>query len=71
MRILTMEVKMRTGQELIVSGFHGRDAGRKAAEHFQRVFRDRQAPSEDQSKSMSVDSKVGGLWREDLKNGRY
>jgi len=40
-----MDAKMRLGEE-IISGFHGDEAARKAAEHFQRVFRDRQAPSE-------------------------
>jgi tyrosyl-tRNA synthetase len=40
-----MDAKMRLGEE-VVSGFHGPEAGRKAAENFQRVFRDRQAPTE-------------------------
>ena len=40
-----MDAKMRLAEE-IVSGFHGAEAARKAAEHFQRVFRDRQAPAE-------------------------
>ena len=40
-----MDVKMRLAQE-IIAGFHGADAARKAAENFQRVFRDRQAPAE-------------------------
>ncbi len=40
-----MDVKMRLAQE-VISGFHGEDAARKAAENFQRVFRDRQAPIE-------------------------
>ena len=40
-----MDVKMRLAEE-IISGFHGPDAARKAAENFQRVFRDRQAPAE-------------------------
>jgi len=40
-----MDAKMRLAEE-VVSGFHGAEAGRKAAENFQRVFRDRQAPSE-------------------------
>jgi tyrosyl-tRNA synthetase len=40
-----MDAKMRLAEE-VVSGFHGADAGRKAAENFQRVFRDRQAPEE-------------------------
>jgi tyrosyl-tRNA synthetase len=40
-----MDAKMRLAEE-IVSGFHGPDPARKAAENFQRVFRDRQAPQE-------------------------
>ena len=40
-----MDAKMKLATE-IVSGFHGADAGKKAAEHFQRVFRDREAPVE-------------------------
>jgi tyrosyl-tRNA synthetase len=40
-----MDVKMRLAQE-IIAGFHGADVARKAAENFQRVFRDRQAPAE-------------------------
>jgi tyrosyl-tRNA synthetase len=40
-----MDAKMKLGEE-VVSVFHGPDAGRKAAENFQRVFRDRQVPRE-------------------------
>ncbi len=40
-----MDAKMKLGEE-VVSTFHGAEAGRKAAENFQRVFRDRQAPTE-------------------------
>jgi tyrosyl-tRNA synthetase len=40
-----MEAKMRLAQE-VIAGFHGEDAARKAAQNFQRVFRDRQAPVE-------------------------
>jgi tyrosyl-tRNA synthetase len=40
-----MDVKMRLAQE-VIAGFHGEEAARKAAENFQRVFRDRQAPAE-------------------------
>ena len=40
-----MDAKMRLAQE-VITGFHGADAARKAAEDFQRVFRDRQAPEE-------------------------
>jgi tyrosyl-tRNA synthetase len=40
-----MDVKMRLAEE-VIAGFHGEPAARKAAENFQRVFRDRQAPAE-------------------------
>jgi len=40
-----MDAKMRLAQEVIAC-FHGDDAARKAADNFQRVFRDRQAPEE-------------------------
>jgi tyrosyl-tRNA synthetase len=40
-----MDAKMRLAQE-VIAGFHGDAAARKAAENFQRVFRDRQAPVE-------------------------
>ena len=40
-----MDAKMRLAEE-VVSGFQGTDAARKAAENFQHVFRDRQAPTE-------------------------
>ncbi len=40
-----MDAKMRLAEE-VISGFHGEDAARRAAENFQRVFRDRQAPTE-------------------------
>ena len=40
-----MDAKMRLAEE-IVSGFHGPDPARKAAENFQRVFRNRQSPAE-------------------------
>jgi tyrosyl-tRNA synthetase len=40
-----MDAKMRLAQE-VISDFHGEDAARKAAENFQRVFRDRLAPEE-------------------------
>ncbi len=44
-RFHPMDVKMRLAEE-VVSGFQGDEAGRKAAENFQRVFRDRKAPAE-------------------------
>jgi tyrosyl-tRNA synthetase len=40
-----MDAKMRLAEE-VVSDFHGAEAGRKATENFQHVFRDRQAPEE-------------------------
>jgi tyrosyl-tRNA synthetase len=40
-----MDAKMHLAKE-VIAGFHGEDAARKAAENFQRVFRDRQAPVE-------------------------
>jgi tyrosyl-tRNA synthetase len=40
-----MDAKMHLAEE-IVSGFHGPDPARKAVENFQRVFRDRQSPTE-------------------------
>src|ERR1700674_2400752 len=40
-----MDNKMRLAQE-VIAGFHGGEAAAKAGEEFQRVFRDRQAPSE-------------------------
>jgi tyrosyl-tRNA synthetase len=40
-----MDAKMRLAEE-VVSDFQGSEAGKKAAENFQRVFRDRQAPVE-------------------------
>ncbi len=40
-----MDVKMRLAQE-IISQFHGRDAANQAADNFQRVFRNREAPEE-------------------------
>jgi tyrosyl-tRNA synthetase len=40
-----MDLKMKLGQE-VIADFHGEDAARKAAENFQRVFRDRQPPEE-------------------------
>lgn len=48
-----MDAKMRLGEE-IVEDFHGSDAARKAAENFQRVFRDRQSPSEVPTQNISV-----------------
>jgi len=44
-RVHPMEAKMKLAEE-VVSVFHSTEAARKAAGHFQRVFRDRQAPEE-------------------------
>ena len=38
-----MEAKMRLAEE-VIGDFHGKDAARKAAQNFQRVFRDRETP---------------------------
>lgn len=40
-----MDVKMKLAEE-VVSTFHGTAAAKAAADHFQRVFRDRQAPEQ-------------------------
>jgi tyrosyl-tRNA synthetase len=40
-----MDLKMKLATE-VIADFHGADAARGAAENFQRVFRDRQAPAE-------------------------
>jgi tyrosyl-tRNA synthetase len=40
-----MDIKMRLARE-VIAGFHGDEAARKAADQFQRIFRDRQPPEE-------------------------
>ncbi len=40
-----MDAKMRLAKE-VIADFHGADAAEKAADNFQHVFRDRQAPAE-------------------------
>ncbi len=40
-----MDAKMRLAHA-VIAGFHGEDAAKKATDEFQRVFRDRQAPTE-------------------------
>jgi tyrosyl-tRNA synthetase len=62
-----MDAKMRLAEE-VVSGFQGNDAGKKAAENFQRVFRDRQAPEE--MKEMRFKRIEGGLVTEIISEGR-
>jgi len=54
-----MDAKMRLAEE-VISDFHGKDAARKAAENFQRVFRDRQAPVE--MKEIRLKRAPGGLF---------
>jgi tyrosyl-tRNA synthetase len=48
-----MDAKMRLAQD-VIAGFHGDEAARKAAENFQRIFRDRQAPEEAPTKRVSL-----------------
>ena len=50
-RLHPMDAKMSLAEE-VVSVFHGPEAGRKAAENFQRVFRDREAPAEAPTQKM-------------------
>jgi tyrosyl-tRNA synthetase len=58
-----MERKMELA-ELIISDFHGKEAARKAAENFQRVFRDRQAPEEMTEFKVTWAPGVGGFLSE-------
>jgi tyrosyl-tRNA synthetase len=48
-----MDAKMQLAQE-VIAGFQGEEAGRKAMEHFQRVFRERQAPDDAPVKKVPV-----------------
>jgi tyrosyl-tRNA synthetase len=48
-----IDAKMRLAEE-VVCDFQGAEASRKAAENFQRVFRDRQAPAEAPRKKIAV-----------------
>ena len=48
-----MDAKMRLAQE-VIAGFHGDEAARKAAENFQRIFRDRQAPEQAPTKRVPL-----------------
>jgi tyrosyl-tRNA synthetase len=63
-----MDAKMRLAQG-VVSDFQGAAAGRKAAENFQRVFRDRQAPEQSVAIYVRWDQGAGGFWREDVRSG--
>ncbi len=47
-----MDVKMQLAH-MIIAGFHGEEAARKAAEEFQRVFRRREAPEEAATKKIA------------------
>ena len=48
-----MDVKMRLAQE-IIGAFHGKEAAKKAAQSFQRVFRERQAPEESPAQKIPI-----------------
>jgi tyrosyl-tRNA synthetase len=48
-----MDAKMRLARE-VIGGFHGDDAAGKAADNFQRIFRDRQAPEEAPAKKIPL-----------------
>jgi tyrosyl-tRNA synthetase len=48
-----MAAKMRLARE-VIAGFHGDDAARKAADNFQRIFSDRQAPEEAPTKRVPL-----------------
>src|SRR5712692_478305 len=47
-----MDAKMELAR-LIIAGFHGQAAAKKAAEGFRRVFRERQAPTEAEEKAVN------------------
>ena len=48
-----MDAKMRLATE-VIADFHGQDAANKAADNFQRVFRDRSAPAESPTKEIPI-----------------
>jgi tyrosyl-tRNA synthetase len=48
-----MDAKMRLATE-VIADFHGQDAATKAADNFQRVFRDRSAPAESPTKDIPI-----------------
>jgi tyrosyl-tRNA synthetase len=62
-----MDVKMSLARE-IITGFHGAEAGEKAAAEFQRIFRDREAPQH--IKEARFGRKEGGLVSLSLPEGR-
>ncbi len=70
-----MDAKMQLAQE-VIAGFHGEDPARKAAENFQHVFRDRQAPQEMKEivlkrlpMGISVRSKLGSTMSSHMASG--
>jgi tyrosyl-tRNA synthetase len=56
-KIHPMDAKMQLAQE-VIAPFPGPEAARKAADNFQRVFRDRQAPSEVPVVKLSVEANL-------------
>ena len=48
-----MDAKMRLATE-VIADFHGQEAATKAADNFQRVFRDRSAPAESPTKEIPI-----------------
>jgi tyrosyl-tRNA synthetase len=60
-----MDAKMRLAQE-VIADFQGEDAAQKAAENFQRVFRDRQAPEEMSEIEVSGVSPAGPSFRKKI-----
>lgn len=57
-----MEAKMRLAEE-VIGGFQGAEAGRKAAENFQRVFRYRQAPEEMEEVKIAIKRAYDGTYK--------
>jgi tyrosyl-tRNA synthetase len=51
------EAKMQLAH-IIVAGFHGEDAAKKAKDEFQRVFSERKLPSEIREQVVSAEGKV-------------
>ena len=57
-----MDVKMELAKE-VIEAFHGKEAARKAAENFQRVFRDRQAPESMKEIKIAIRRAYDGTYR--------
>ena len=55
------EAKMQLAHT-IIAGFHGEEAARKAADEFQRVFRERQAPERSAGRHLHVDGASQSGW---------